>query len=199
MMIFGFFKAHNKCPKEILRYAPPFSHVCDFILVYINNLNQEMNSCKVHQFADDTDLLCLSNSIKQLNKLVNVSYLSYCSPVWAQNCNTIQRMVILQKKAVRIINFQLWNSDICPLFKQTSILKFQDTICSENILFVGRFVNNLSLLVFNTWFSFSSNQHNYETSGSIQGNLIKRFYKTNRYGKYLITASAVESWNKIQK
>ena len=24
------------------------------------------------------------------------------------------------------------------------------------------------------------------------------FYKTNRYGKYSITVSAVESWNKIQ-
>ena len=73
MMIFGFFKAHNKCPKEVLRYALPFSRVCDFILVYINNLNQEMKSCKVHHFADDTDLLCLSNSIKQLNKLVNAN------------------------------------------------------------------------------------------------------------------------------
>ena len=30
-------------------------------------------------------------------------------------------------------------------------------------------------------------------------NLIKLFYKTNRYGKYSVTVSAVESWNKIQK
>ena len=28
---------------------------------------------------------------------------------------------------------------------------------------------------------------------------MKPFYKTNRYGKYSITVSAVESWNKIQK
>ena len=28
---------------------------------------------------------------------------------------------------------------------------------------------------------------------------MKRFYKTDRYGKYSITVSAVESWNKIQK
>ena len=28
---------------------------------------------------------------------------------------------------------------------------------------------------------------------------MKRFYQTNRYGKYSITISAVESWNKIQK
>ena len=33
------------------------------------------------------------------------SHLSYCSLVWAQNFRTIQETVILQKKAVRIINF----------------------------------------------------------------------------------------------
>ena len=28
---------------------------------------------------------------------------------------------------------------------------------------------------------------------------MKLFYKTNRYGKYSVTVSAVELWNKIQK
>ena len=40
-------------------------------LLYINDLNQAIKFYKVHHFADDTDLLCLSNSIKKLNKLVN--------------------------------------------------------------------------------------------------------------------------------
>ena len=40
-------------------------------LLYINDLNQAINFCKVHHFADDTNLLCQSNSIKKLNKLVN--------------------------------------------------------------------------------------------------------------------------------
>ena len=103
------------------------------------------------------------------------------------------------KKAIRIINFQPRNFHTSPLFKQNSILKFQDKICLENILFISKSLNNLSPSVFNTWFSFSSDQHNYETSSSTQGNLIKLFYKTKRYGKYSITVSAVESWNKIQK
>ena len=84
-------------------------------------------------------------------------------------------------------------------FKQNSILKFQDKICRENVLFISKTLNNLSLSVFNSWFRFSSDQQNYETSSSAQGNLIKLFYKTKRYGKYSITVSAVESWNKIQK
>ena len=60
-------------------------------------------------------------------------------------------------------------------------------------------MNKLSPSVFNTWFSFSSDPHNYETSSSTQGKLTKLFNKTNRYGKYSVTVSAVESWNKIQK
>ena len=40
-------------------------------LLYTNDLNQAIKSCKVHHFADDTNLLFLSNSIKKLNKQVN--------------------------------------------------------------------------------------------------------------------------------
>ena len=103
------------------------------------------------------------------------------------------------KEANKIINFQPRNSHTSPLFKQNSILKFQDKIYLEYILFVSKSLNNLTPSVFSTWFSFSSDQHNYETSSSTQGNFMKLFHKTNRYGKYSITVSAVESWNKIQK
>ena len=40
-------------------------------LLYINDLNQAIKFRKVHQFADDTNLLCLSNSFKKLSKLVD--------------------------------------------------------------------------------------------------------------------------------
>ena len=96
-------------------------------------------------------------------------------------------------------NFQPRNSHTSPLFKQNFILKFQDKICLENVLFVSKSLKNLTPSVFSTWFSFSSDQHNYETSSSTQGNLTKLFYKTNRYGKYSITVSIVEWWNKVQK
>ena len=80
--------------------------------------------------------------IKSIYLTIFDSYLSYCCLVWAQNCSTIQRIVILQKNAIRIINFQPWNSHTRPLFKQSSILKFQDEICLENILFVSKSLNS---------------------------------------------------------
>ena len=39
--------------------------------MYINDRNQAIKFCKVHHFADDSNLLCHRNSIKKLNKLVN--------------------------------------------------------------------------------------------------------------------------------
>ena len=92
------------------------------------------------------------------------SNLSYCCLVWAQNFSSSKQILILQKRAVRIINFQPRNSCTSPLFNQNFILKFQDKICLENILFVSKSLNNLSPSIFNTLFSFPPDQHNYETS-----------------------------------
>ena len=69
---------------------------------------------------------------------------------------------------IKIINFQPRNVHTSPLFRQNSILKFQDKICLEFISFVSKSLNNLSPSVFKTWFNFSSDQHNYETSSSRQ-------------------------------
>ena len=55
-------------------------------LLYINHLNQAIKFCKVHHFADDTNLLCFSKSIKKLNKLVNY-YLK--NLLYWLNANTI--------------------------------------------------------------------------------------------------------------
>ena len=113
------------------------------------------------------------------------SHLSYCCLVWAQNFSSFKRTLILQKKTVRIINFQPRNSHPSSLFKQNFIIKFQDKICLENILFVSKPLNNFSPSVFIHGLVFP--QTNYENSSSTQGNLMKLFHKTDRYGKYSIT------------
>ena len=40
-------------------------------LIYINDLHKAIQYCKVHHFADDTNLFHASKSVKNLNKLVN--------------------------------------------------------------------------------------------------------------------------------
>ena len=41
-------------------------------LVQINDLNQALKFCKVHHFADDTNLIHFSKSVNRLNKYVNL-------------------------------------------------------------------------------------------------------------------------------
>ena len=41
-------------------------------LLYINDLQRAIKFCKAHHFTDDTDILFLTNSIKKLNKLINI-------------------------------------------------------------------------------------------------------------------------------
>ena len=53
------------------RVPQGFVLVLLLFLLYINDFNQAVKFWKVHYFADDTNLLCISNSIKRLNKLVN--------------------------------------------------------------------------------------------------------------------------------
>ena len=40
-------------------------------LIYINDLHKAIQYCKVHHFADDTNLFHTIKSVKNLNKLVN--------------------------------------------------------------------------------------------------------------------------------
>ena len=64
-----------------------------------------MKFCKVYYFADDTNLLCLSNSIKTLNKLVNADLKQLVN--WL-NANKISlnvkktKMVIFKSKQKKI-------------------------------------------------------------------------------------------------
>ena len=135
---------------------------------HVNDLSGKLNRANDLLFKMRKYVRC--KILRSIYFAIFDSYLSYCCLFWAQNCSTIQQIVILQKKAIRINNFQPRNSHTGHLVKQSSILKFQDKICLENILFISKSLSNLSPLVFNTWFSFSSDQHNYETSSSVEQN-----------------------------
>ena len=126
------------------------------------------------------------------------SHLSYSCIVWAQNINTVRRLIVLQKKALRIMNFkdQLFHSS--PLFSSNNILKFGDKITLENILFVSKSINRKVSSTFNDWFTFSEKVHRYETCWSATNHLNIPAFQTQKYGRFSIRASAIRSWNYTQ-
>ena len=106
--------------------------------------------------------------------------------MWAQNINAVRRLIILQKKTLRIMNFknQLFHSN--PLFSSKNILKFGDKITLENILFVSKSMNRQVLPIFNDWFKFSRNLHRYETCWLATNHLNIPTFRTQKYGHFSI-------------
>ena len=104
-------------------------------------------------------------------------------------------LLFYKKKLLELLTFSPHNSHSSPLFKKSSFLKFSDEVNLGNTLFVSKSINHLLLSLFNNWFLYSSDQHNYETSWSSLDNLHKPSYKTNTY----IDVSAINAWNNSQK
>ena len=123
------------------------------------------------------------------------SHLSYSCIAWTQIINTVRRLIILQKRALRIMNFkdQLFHSR--PLFSSNNILKLGDKISLENIIFVSKSINRQVPSIFYDWFTFSGNLHRYETCWSVTDHLN---FRTQKYGHFSIKASAIRSWNCTQ-
>ena len=106
----------------------------------------EVNNIAVKLNRANASLFKIRNYVK-MKTLSNIylpisgSHQTYYCTVWAQNINTVNKLMILQKRALRIMNFkdQLFHSS--PFFSENNILKFGDKITLENILFVNKSIN----------------------------------------------------------
>ena len=87
---------------------------------HVNGLSVKLNRANALLFKMRKHVRC--KILRSIYFAIFDSYLSYCCLVWTQTCSTIQRIVILQKKAIRIINFQPRNSHTSHIFKQSFIL-----------------------------------------------------------------------------
>ena len=91
------------------------------------------------------------------------THINYVNLILGQNLNAVSRIVILQMKALRILNFQSRDSHFSLSFKSNHILKLEDKIFIKNILFINKSFNNLLPLILKSWFTFCSDVHNYQT------------------------------------
>ena len=69
----------------------------------------------------------------------------------------------------------------------------------ENCLFISKSVNFNLPSIFNHWFTFSSDSHNYETSSSSKGFLKVKAVNKKKYSREAMINNATSSWNNVQK
>ena len=165
------------------------SHVSD-IAIKLNRANALL--FKIRNFIN-------VNRLKTIYYAIFDSHINYATVIWAQNFNAVNRVSIIQKKALRTISFQPRDCHSSLLFKKQNLPKFEDKIQLENVLLVSKYFNNMLPSIFGKWFIPCPNIHNYNTAASSTGKLFKPSFQTNLYGKNSMTIiSAVNAWNEIQ-
>ena len=91
-------------------------------------------------------------------------FLTYDLSVWDNTYqSSLNSIVILQKKAVRIMTWSSFYEHTSPLFKKLNILKLNDLIFLYNALFMYDFYSGKLPSVFNDFFTKIDKVHQYNT------------------------------------
>ena len=85
--------------------------------------------CKLCHYVNEA-------TIKSINYAIFHSHVSYVCTAWGQTLNPKHRINLLQKKAVRIINFVQYDAHTLPIFSKLNIITFSGLISLCNCLLI---------------------------------------------------------------
>jgi len=138
-------------------------------------------------------------TLKSIYFAIFDSHLSYGSIIWAQDSNNqnVTRIMRLQKKAVRIMNFAHYLDHTDPIFNQLGILKFTDKVEVQNMLLVSDSLNSKLPTILNNMYKFVESAHYYKTRNSIKCKLLLEKVNTSLHGLNSIKYKSVKTWNKF--
>ena len=106
------------------------------------------------------------NILKSIYHAIIESHLSYSLTVWAQNANSIKRLLVLQKECLCIMHFLKRNTHTSNLSKNLSILKLPDQFFLESYIFICKYFNQTLPKTFKNWLNLAtaSHTHNFRWS-----------------------------------
>ena len=126
------------------------------------------------------------------------SHLAYLCPVWGQAKFCLNRITLLQKRAIRILNSAAYKDHTSPLFHRYKVLKFLGIASLENCIFVNKCFNYEAFSLFSNYFKLTASSHSYCTRSVSNGLIFKRYCNTFLYGNKSIINSTVSIWNCFQ-
>ena len=120
----------------------------------------------------------------------------YGSLIWGQHNRIVNRLQIIQNKAIRYMNFKPKRTSATPLFKSSGILNLKDYITLQNCVFAHDHINrNLPAPLYDDRINFV------QTSGNTRNERLNQLvnFRTNTvlYGTRSIKSRAVQAWNEI--
>ena len=120
----------------------------------------------------------------------------YGSLIWGQYDRIVNRLQIIQNKAIRFMTFKPKRTSAIPLFKEAGILNLKDYITLHNCLFAHDCLNrNLPTPLLDERIKFVHTSGN--TRAERLNQLVNFRTKTKLYGTKSIKSRAVDAWNQI--
>ena len=105
-----------------------------------------------------------THSLRTLYNSMILPYLCYCNLASAGTYKSnLQRIVTLQKRALRIVSNSTYIAHTGPIFKELKLLKFHDIHSFQLGTFMFSFENSTLPFKFNNFFLLNSQIHNYNT------------------------------------
>ena len=124
-------------------------------------------------------------------------YLNYACEIWGNNYESrLHNVIILQKKAIRIVAKAGYIDHTSPLFKRFNCLKFVDIVKLNTLLIVYKARNNILPYNIQNMFSPSTSVHSHNTRSSSKGNFSVKFCKT-KLRSMSISIIGVKLWNQL--
>ena len=161
---------------------------------HINELYKKLNRSnsmlsKIRHYVD-------LNTTRSLYFSIFSSHISYCCQVWGQNGNPqLNRILSIQRSALRVINFMPFRSDVSSMFRRLNIPLFSNHVRISNILFVFDSLSNSLPMSFSNFFIQSRDAHVYNTRNSKNRKLVLPKFKSIKYGKNSIKYQCTAEWN----
>ena len=122
-------------------------------------------------------------------------YLNYCNHVWGSTyISNLRQLIVLQKKAVRIISHVSTREHTDPLFMQLNLLKLQDINKYVLGCFMFRYHKNETPEVFDNFFESNIDIHQYYTRQLAHLHVPK---VRTEFGKRGLRFRGVYIWNAI--
>ena len=165
----------------------------------INSYTGMIKRITLHRNSIEPMHYCLKSEIMLKWNPHEISTLYYLTPnyswiVWTQNINAVNRLIIHQKTALRIMNYKEQLYYPGPLLSKKNVLTFGYEIALENIHSVNK--SNIRQLppIFYDWFTFPGNLLRYKNCWSVNDHL-----NITVFCCFNIRARTIYSWNSIQK
>ena len=146
--------------------------------------------CKIRHFVKYETLCMIYYGIFS-------SILMYGSQIWGQHNRVVNKIQILQNKALRIINFCPSRSSATPLFKKCEILKLTDYISLQIFLIAHDSLNNNLPSSLSDQLSFVNLNINTRSEMFLQLDRLRS--NTILYGSNSIKSKSIHVWNFINK